>query len=87
MDDKSLEEVKGIVEHAAQGNWFPFAIVCACLGLIVVLFIYILKMKDKANQNDHKKTDSILEKLTENTSAMNVMIQVHETEINNLKAS
>ena len=92
MDKETLLEVKEVVEHATNGNWMPFGIVCVCFGLIVVLFIYILKMKEKENNSKHdtnnerhNATNTILEKLTENNTAMNTMIAVHEVEIDNLK--
>jgi len=87
MDQETLTEVKNVVEHANEGNWIPFSIVCFCLFMIVSLFVYILKLKEKANNDHHEKTDSILEKLTENNTSLNTMIAVHEIEINNLKAS
>jgi hypothetical protein len=85
MDEDALREVKEVVAHANDGNWFPFIIVLGCLGLVIVLFIYILNMKDKANQKDHDKMSDMLEKIVENNLSMNTMIAVHEVEINNLK--
>jgi len=85
MDEKTLNEVKQVVESASNGNWLPFGIVCGCLVLCLTLFIYILNLKDKQNTMHHEKTDDMLEKLAENSNKMGTIIAVHETEINNLK--
>lgn len=85
IDPESLQELQKAIENANTGNWFPFAIVCGALSLVVLLFIYILNMKDKENTRHHEQTDSILEKITETQQNMSTIIAVHENEINNLK--
>jgi len=85
MDKETLLEVKKVVEVASDGNWFPFVVVAACLGLIVLLFIYILNIKDKAHTERHNKHEGWLEKLTENSTQMGKMLAVHESELQNFK--
>ena len=85
MDQETINEMKNVIEHANEGNWLPFSIVCACLFIIVSLFVYILNIKEKANTDHHEKTDIMLEKIVENNTSMNTMIAIHETEIKNMK--
>lgn len=81
----NTEEINATIEHAIHGNWVPFGIVVACLGTIVLLFVYILKMKDKANTSDHETMNDLLSKLVESNVELVKMTSVHEAEIKNLK--
>ena len=79
------EEIKRIVESANHGDWIPFGMVVFCFGLVVFLFIFILRMKEKQMNERHIRTDSNLDKLTEISSEMKTMLAVHDNEIKDLK--
>jgi len=83
------KEINQTIEQAINGNWLPFGIVCACIGVIVLLFVYILKMKEKQIKEDHEslsdRTSKSFEKLTEISSEMKTMLAVHNVEIDRLK--
>ena len=83
------KEINQTIEQAINGNWLPFGIVCACIGVIVLLFVYILKMKEKQIKEDHEslsdRTSKSFEKLTEIRSEMKTMLAVHNVEIDRLK--
>ena len=88
MDEKEITQT---IEQAINGNWLPFGIVCACIGVIIILFIYILKMKEKQIKEDHDnlshRTSKSFEKLTEISSEMKTMLAVHSIEIDQLKTN
>ena len=81
-----IEEFTKVVEHVNEGQWIPFGIMGASLGVIILLFIYILKLKEKNFNIRHDKTDKTTEKLTEISVGMKTMLAVHEMEIKTLKS-
>lgn len=96
MDKQELkqvvDEVIKVSQEATQGNWIPLGIVICCIAVLLVMFIYILNLREKENIKMHKdsarrhdKADELLNKLTESNVSISQIVAVHEAEINNLK--
>ena len=78
-------EVQRAISEANNGNWIPFGIVIGLLVVIILMFIYILKTKEKALLDHNKKTDRSFEKLAEISAEMKTMLAVHDNELKQLK--
>lgn len=87
MDEKTLKELEAVVIHANEGNWFPFAIVCACLGVIGILAFTIFKMKEKANDKRHSDSEAVVSELAKGNLAMNLIIIELRSDVKHLKAN
>lgn len=79
------QEVQRIINEASQNNWIPIGIVCFLTGVIIFLFIYILKIYQKNNDKRHEQSEELLSKMVESNSQLTKMVAVHESEIRNLK--
>jgi hypothetical protein len=72
------QEIQQITQNSINGNWIPFGIVCALLGVIVVMVV-------RNNDKKHAETCEILKELSKNNNYLSKMIAVHDSELNHLK--
>lgn len=75
------EEIRRLIEESAQGNWIPLAIVSGVFGIVIMLLIHIWNQMIKDNDKRHSKTEEILEKLTNNQTSTQVLLERIEFQI------
>lgn len=75
-----------------SGNWIPFGVVIFAFGIVVWMFIFILKEKEKGMNEKHDTTNDLLKAIVSNQNAteklmerVTVKIEQHDIEIRDLK--
>jgi cadmium resistance protein CadD (predicted permease) len=72
------QEVQQLAQNSINGNWIPFGIVCALLGIIVVMIV-------KTNDKKHNETSEMMKEIVKNNNYLSKMVAVHDSELNHLK--
>ena len=87
------EEIQKAIEEGLSGNFLPIGIILALCGIVVFMFIFILKIYQKSNEKRHGEHDDthekhvkLMGKLSQSSINLEKMVAVHESEIKRLSA-
>ena len=86
------QEIIRAIEQSTQGNWIPLAFILGTLGIVVWMFIYILRVKEATLNKRHDNCEDIMKSLTVTQHDTRVLMErvlskqdMHDEEIKEIK--
>ena len=80
-----IKELSTAIEYAKEGYWMPLAIICALFMIIIVLLVVQWTNYKNNNEKRHTENETLTKELAKGNVNLSIIIERHETEINNLK--
>jgi len=80
-----LKELSTAIEYAKDGYWMPLAIICVLFMVIIILLVVQWNNYKKSNEKRHEENETLTKELAKGNFNLSIIIERHETEINNLK--
>ena len=80
-----IKELSTAIEYAKEGYWMPLAIICALFMIIITLLVVQWISYKNSNEKRHTENETLTKELAKGNVNLSIIIERHETEINNLK--
>ena len=79
-------EIQQAIAEGISGNFLPIGIILGLCSIVIILFIFILKIYRNNNEKRHNTNEEILNELSKSSINLEKMVAIHEHEIKRLSA-
>lgn len=80
------EEIHEAIKTAVEGNWWPIGSIIFLMGVIVFLFIYILRIYQRQNDKRHDDNERLLKEVTASNLKLDKIVAVHDEQIKQIRS-
>lgn len=79
------QEIQQAIETAINGNWWPIGSIIFLVGVIVFLFIYILRIYQRNNDKRHDDNEKLLKEVAASNLKLDKIVAVHDERIKQIR--
>ena len=80
------EEIQKAIQEGLAGNFLPIGIILGLCSVVIILFVFILKIYRNNNEKRHNANEEIMNELSKSSINLEKIVAIHEHEIKRLSS-